>query len=85
MHFRRKWRKLHFGVDAGNRQVVAVSFNQDLRDECQVGPPLAPLQFPIEQITADGAYDGEPTYRTIPAHDAAIAFALASVAVQQVV
>ena len=25
--------------------------------------------MPIEQVTADGAYDGEPTYQTIATHD----------------
>ncbi len=34
---------------------------------------LAQIQSPIEQLTADGAYDGEPTYRTIAAHDDALA------------
>ena len=29
---------------------------------------LAQIQSPIEQLTADGAYDGEPTHRTIAAH-----------------
>ena len=32
----------------------------------------AQIQPPIEQVTADGTYDGEPTYRTIAAHDDAI-------------
>ena len=46
--------------------------DQDVSDESQVGPLLAQIQPSIEQVTADGAYDGEPTYRTIAAHDDAI-------------
>ena len=70
---RRKWRKLHLGVDAGSGQVVAVTLtDQDISDECQVGPLLAQIEPAIEQVTADGAYDGEPTYQTIAAHDSAI-------------
>ena len=71
---RRTWRKLHLGVDAGRGQVVAVTLtDQDISDESQVGPLLAQIEPSIEQVTADGAYDGEPTYQTIAAHDDTIA------------
>ena len=71
---RRKWRKLHLGVDARSGQIVAVTLtDQDVSDESQVGPLLEQIESPIEQVTADGAYDGEPTYQTIATHDAAIA------------
>ena len=73
-HRKQKDPKLHLGVDAGSGQIVAASLTeQDLSDESQVGPLLAQIQSPIEQLTADSAYDGEPTYRTIAAHDDAIA------------
>ena len=39
----------------------------------QVGLLLEQIELPLEQVTADGAYDGEPTYQTIAAHDDAIA------------
>ena len=71
---RRKWRKLHLGVDAGSGQIVAVTLtDQDTSDESQVGALLEQIEPAIEQVTADGAYDGEPTYQTIAAHDANIA------------
>ena len=71
---RRTWRKLHLGVDACSGQIVAVTLtDQDVSDESQVGPLLEQIEPPIEQVTADGAYDGEPTYQTIAAHDSAIA------------
>jgi hypothetical protein len=71
---RRTWRKLHLGVDACSGQIVAVTLtDQDVSDESQVGPLLEQIEQPIEQVTTDGAYDGEPTYQTIAAHDDAIA------------
>lgn len=71
---RRTWRKLHLGVDARNGQIVAVTLtDQDISEESQVSRLLQQIEPPIEQVTADGAYDGEPTYQTIAAHDTAIA------------
>jgi hypothetical protein len=71
---RRKWRKLHLGVDAHSGQIVAaVLTDQDVVDASQVGALLGQIGSPIEQVTADGAHDGEPTYQTIAAHDDAIA------------
>ena len=71
---RRKWRKLHLGVDARSGQIAAVTLtDQDVSDESQVGPLLEQIESPIKQVTADGAYGGEPTHQTITTHDAAIA------------
>ena len=71
---RRKWRKLHLGVDADSGQIVAVTLTaQDTGDESQVGALLEQIEPAIEQVTAGGAYDGEPTYQTIAAHDVNIA------------
>ena len=42
--------------------------DQDTDDPSQVGPLLDQIDDPIGQVTADGAYDGDPTYRTIAAH-----------------
>lgn len=46
---------------------------QDVDDPSQVEPLLAQIPQEIEQITADGAYDGEPTYATIARRDPNIA------------
>ncbi len=71
---RRKWRKLHLEVNAHSGQLVAaILTDQDVDDASQVGPLLEQIELPIEQVTADGAYDGEPTYQTTTAHDEAIA------------
>ena len=71
---RRSWRKLHLSVDACSGQIVVVTLtDQDVSDESQVGPLLEQIEQPIDQVTADGAYDGEAAYQTIAAHDSAMA------------
>jgi hypothetical protein len=66
---RRKWRKLHLAVDAANGMIVAQTLtDQDADDPSQVGPLLDQIDAPIDQVTADGAYDGAPTYQTIAQH-----------------
>jgi transposase len=63
---RRKWRKLHLAVDAGSGMIVAQTLtDQDADDPSQVAPLLDQIDRPIAQATADGAYDGDPTYQTI--------------------
>jgi Transposase DDE domain len=66
---RREWRKLHLAVDAGTGMIVAQTLtDQDTDDPSQVAPLLDQIDAPIGQVTADGAYDGAPTYQTIAAH-----------------
>jgi hypothetical protein len=66
---RRKWRKLHLAVDADNGMIVAQTLtDQDIGDPSQVGPLLDQIDGGIAKVTADGAYDGGPTYATIAAH-----------------
>jgi hypothetical protein len=66
---RRKWRKLHLAVDAENGMIVAQTLtDQDDDDPSQVAPLLDQIDTPIGRVTADGAYDGAPTYATIAAH-----------------
>ena len=66
----RGWRKLHLAVDAASDQIVAVTLtDQDVDDPSQVAPLLEQIPGEIEQVTADGAYDGEPTYAIIAARD----------------
>jgi hypothetical protein len=65
----RTWRKLHLAVDAANGIIVAQTLtDQDADDRSRVGPLLVQIDDPIMQVTADGAYDGAPTYQTINAH-----------------
>jgi hypothetical protein len=66
---RRQWRKLHLAVDAMNGMIVAQTLtDQDVDDPSQVGPLLDQIDDPLGQVTADGAYDGDPTYQTIAVH-----------------
>ena len=63
---KRKWPKLHLDVDARSGQIVAAALmDHDVSDESQVGPLLEQIESPIEQVTADGAYDGGPTYQSL--------------------
>ncbi|MCY0858737.1 IS5 family transposase [Cupriavidus sp. D39] len=63
---RRGWRKLHLAVDADSGMIVAQTLtDQDGDDPSQVAPLLDQIDGEIAKVTADGAYDGAPTYQTI--------------------
>src|SRR5665647_2137325 len=67
---RRSWRKLHLAVDVNTGPIVAsILTEQDVDDPSQVGPLLDQIEHQIGQVTADGAYDGEPTYETLAHRD----------------
>jgi hypothetical protein len=56
-------------VDAASGMIVAQTLtDQDADDPSQMAPLLDQIDDPIARVTADGAYDGVPTYRTIAAH-----------------
>ena len=66
---RRKWRKLHLAVDGVSGMIVAQTLtDQDADDPSQVAPLLDQIDDPIGRVTANGAYDGAPTYQTIAAY-----------------
>jgi hypothetical protein len=66
---RRRWRKLHLAVDADTGMIVAQTLtDQDRGDPSQVGTLLDHIAGPVTRVTADGAYDGTPSYHTIAAH-----------------
>jgi hypothetical protein len=66
---RRQWRKLHLAVDTASGMIVAQTLtDQDTDDPSQVAPLPDQIDGPIGQVTADGAYDGTPTYQTIAQH-----------------
>ena len=70
---RRTWRKLRLAVDAASGMIVAqILTDQDTDDPSQVGPLLDQIDDPIARVTAEGAYDGVPTYQTIAAHGVGI-------------
>ena len=66
---RRTWRKLHLAVDAASGMIMAQTLTDQAADDpSQVGPLLDQIDKPIGRVTADGAYDGGPTYQTIATH-----------------
>lgn len=68
---RRGWRKLHLALDADSGDIIAhVMTDQDAGDASQVERLLDQIDTPISQFTADGAYDGEPTYDAVTKHTA---------------
>ncbi|QPC95485.1 IS5 family transposase [Mesorhizobium sp. INR15] len=68
---RRGWRKLHLAVDADSGEVIAHSLtDQETGDASQLEPLLDQINEEIGQFTADGAYDGYPTYDAVLRHSA---------------
>ena len=66
---RRSWRKLHLVLDADSGEIIAhVMTDQDTGDSSQVEPLLDQIDGEIGQCTADGAYDGKPTYKAVTNH-----------------
>jgi transposase len=65
---RRSWRKLHLAVDAESGTIMAATLTgNDAGDPSQVVPLLVQIESEIGSVTADGAYDGAPTYAAIAA------------------
>jgi hypothetical protein len=68
---RRGWRKLHLALDADSGDIIAhVMTGQHMGDSSQVGALLDQIDGPIGKFTADGAYDGDPTYDAVSRHSA---------------
>ena len=70
----RTWRKLHLAADPDTGEILTseLTTTED-GDASQVGPLLDQISGPIASVTADGAYDGDPVYRTIAERDPAAA------------
>jgi hypothetical protein len=55
---RRSWRKLHIGIDANSREIVAIEVTgKDIDDAAMVDALLDQIADPIASFTADGGYD----------------------------
>jgi hypothetical protein len=66
---RRTWRKLHLAVDPETGEILAAELTTtEEGDASLVGPLLDQITGPVASVTADGAYDGEPVYRAVSAH-----------------
>jgi len=63
---RRRWRKLHLGVDAVTHEIVAVELTPDgVGDVSEVPPLLDQIDADVASMTADGAYDGDAVYDAV--------------------
>ena len=63
---RRRWRKLHLGVDADTHEIVAAELTpDDVGDVSGLPELLDQIEADIASLTADGAYDGEAVYDAI--------------------
>ena len=81
---RRTWRKLHLAVDPDTGEILASELTTTAEgDASLVGPLLEQIECPTAAVFADGAYDGEPTYRSVTDHtlDAAVVIPPRSTAV----
>jgi transposase len=66
---RRTWKKLHLAMDADTGTVMASTLTgNDVGDPSQVAPLLDQIEATIVSVTADGAYDGMPTYDVVAGH-----------------
>jgi IS5 family transposase len=63
---RRTWRKLHVAVDEATHEIVATLATTNAVGDGEVLPELLDqLPEPIEQVSADGAYDTRACHETI--------------------
>ena len=63
---RRRWRKLHLGVDADTHEIVAVELTpDDVGDISEIPDLLDQIDADVASMTADGAYDGEAVYDAV--------------------
>jgi len=68
---RRTWRKLHLGVDEASGEIVAVVTTERDVGDCEVLPHLLEaISDPLQQVSADGAYDTIACHQAIAARQA---------------
>jgi hypothetical protein len=63
---RRRWRKLHLGIDAVTREIVASELTPDDVDDVSEMPALLhQIDAEVASMNADGAYDGEAVHDAV--------------------
>lgn len=63
---RRRWRKLHLGIDAGTHHIVASELTpDDVGDVSEVPELLDQVDTDVASVIADGAYDGAAVYEAV--------------------
>ena len=70
---RRTWRTLHLGVDEATGEIVAVVASEAGVTDEEVVPDLVDqVERPIEQVSAEGAYDKRKVYEALEATGAKV-------------
>jgi hypothetical protein len=65
---RRRWRKLHLGVDSGTHEIVAAELTPDDVGDVAAFPGLLDqIDVGVASMTADGAYDSQVVYDAVAA------------------
>jgi Transposase DDE domain len=65
---RRRWRKLHIGINADTHEVVVAELTPDnVGDVSTVAELLEQIASRVASLTADGAYDSEAVYDAVAA------------------
>jgi transposase len=63
---RRRWRKLHLGMNAATHEIAAVELTpDDVGDVSEIPRLLDQIEAEVASVTADGAYDGETAYDAV--------------------
>ena len=65
---RRRWRKLHLGVDAGGWIHASKLTEDHEQDPSQVPDLLRQVEREINRFAGDGIYDREPVYKAVKNH-----------------
>jgi hypothetical protein len=66
MRSRRRWRKLHLGLDVDTQETVAAELTPDDVGDVSVLPELLDqIDADVASMTADGAFDGEGVYNAV--------------------
>ena len=66
---RRTWRKLHLSVDSATHEIQAMLLTEASLDAAEATPELLDqTSAPVEQLSADGAYDKRKVYLTCEKH-----------------
>jgi hypothetical protein len=74
---RRRWRKLHLGIDAVTHEIVASELTpDDVGDVTEIPALLDQIDGEVASVTADGAYDGEVVYDAVAAPHSAAAIVI---------
>jgi IS5 family transposase len=66
---RRTWRKMHLAIDEATGEILAVVTTERAVGDCEKLPELLQaISEPIQQVSADGAYDTVACHQAIAAH-----------------